>query len=156
MKKLFLFAIVVVLTGCSIPRTYATTTCISGTDVVTINSYHEEILLWEVWTTYDRAEFESLYLPDIYMTDNEIKEVFTRYSNFAQTGITVGIIDINADEVTVFRLYDYSRISSAVLEEMWGVDDFFEEINLSVAIAGFEELGVICEIVVTSGEENGD
>jgi len=117
-----------------------------GQTVITVQGYDEEILIWTVNTTMTRTEFEQEFFQDIYLSDEEIHELFEIYNQEEIYGITSYISELTNNHVVITMIYDYSIISDVDLNHIWGVDDFEGTVTLSTAIAGLEDQGAFCEI----------
>ena len=156
MKKLWILLFLLFLTACSLgmsggsyTRCAEVTSGLAGVDVgqtvIMIQGYDEDILLWTVSTTLTRDEFDEEFLQGMYLSDDEIHELFEAYTQSEVEGITFYISDLSNDFVVITQVYDYSIISTADLNRIWGVGNFEETVTLSAAIAGLEDTGAVCE-----------
>jgi len=127
-----------------------------GKTVVTVQGYDEAILFWTVETTLTRAEFDERELQDQFLSDDEIHELFELYNQGEAYGITFHIAELNNASVVIAKVYDYSVISVAELNRIWGVDDFEDSVTLSSAITGLEDRGAVCEVEMIEVEEETD
>jgi len=123
-----------------------------GESIIEIEGFDELIITWTVSTTLTRAEFDDEFLNGIYLSDEEIHDLFARYNPHTITGVIVYISELTDDTVTIARVYNYGGISNEDLSYLWNVEDFAESITLSAAIEGLVEQGAVCntiEIVAT-------
>lgn len=134
------------LTACFGPTGEQLTTCIHGEggEITRIYSSEDEILSWEHSQTFGRHEFIETFLPDIYMRDDELLEVFLRYSETASIGMSIYIDALTQDEVVLRIVYDYTVIPESEIKTMWQVDEI-EDVTFSGALAFFETLEISCE-----------
>lgn len=123
-----------------------------GTTMITVQGYDEEILLWTVHTTLTREAFEQEFQQGLYLSDDEIHELFEGYSQQEVEGITFYVTDLTHDDVVIAKVYDYSVISTTYLNRIWDVDNFEDAVTVSSAISGLEDQGAICEIVEIEAE----
>lgn len=116
----------------------------SGETVVTVRGSDEDILLWTINTTLSRDEFEEAFLQGTYLSNDEIHELFEYYSDREIEGITLHIVEMTREFVTLARTYDYSVVDTDELSRIWGVDNFENTVILSLAIASLEDQGAQC------------
>ena len=151
---LFLVACGLRISGGSYTRCTEITGGLAGVDigqtVITVQGYDEDILLWTVTTTLTREEFDQEFLHGIYLSDDEIHELFEAYTESEDEGITFYINALNNDYVIISMVYDYAVIAD--LDRIWNVDDFESTVTLSSAIAGLEDHGAICETTEQEAE----
>lgn len=155
MKKLCALLFLLFLAACSGMDGESHTTCTNitvglaganvGETIVTVQGYDEDILLWTVNTTLTRTEFDQEFLHGMYLSDDEIHELFAIYNQSEVEGITFHIADLNNNYVAIEKVYNYSVISTTDLNRIWGVDDFEDTVTLSSAIAGLEGQGAVCD-----------
>jgi len=155
MKKLSVLFALLFLVACSGIEGESVTRCEDGAVVTIIEGYDDAIVRWSVRTTRERAEFDQEFAPDDHLSEDDFIELFAYYNDEGIQGISVGIIELNSEYVVIEVVYDYTVISNTHLSRMWGVDDFEDSITLSMAIAGFEENDIVCEMVNMDDEENG-
>lgn len=157
MKKIIALGFVLFLTACSGIEGATSTSCTDvengvagagvGTTTVVIESDYEQILQWNVHTSITRAELNSQFLNDVYMTDDEIHDLFATYSVSSMDGVQVVVSEINDDYVTLTQTYNYSLMLEEDLNFLWRVDNFSQDVTLSSAIAGLENQGATCEVM---------
>jgi len=167
MKKIYVLACLGFLTACNgiIGAVASGKTQVTCVDVlnevasdatqttVTIQGEGDKIVSWTRNTTVPRAEFDSNFLQDTHLTDSEIQELFEIYSQGEVAGIEVRISEINHEFVVISRIYDYSQIEPAKLNQIWAVKEFSEEITLNDAISGLQDQGAVCETKALADEE---
>lgn len=156
--KLGILVILLFLTGCSRMTGPTLTSCEGiqaglvsygvGETVIIIEGYDEEILTWTVSTTLTRVEFDAEFLHGIYLSDEEIYDLFVRYNPLTITGVVVSV-ETSENHITIHHIYHYHGISDEDLNQLWGVDDFTNDITLSSAIEGLEEQGAVCNPIET-------
>jgi len=153
MKKLAILFVVLFLVACNGTEGESITKCVDGAIETIIEGYNDEIVRWIVRRTITRAEFDEEFSQDMYLTDDEIVDLFAQYSSIE--GISAQVIELSSNELVVEIIYDYTVIPVAELSRMWGVDDFEDSITLSLAITGLEEENIVCEVSTTPEEEEG-
>ena len=156
MKKFYVLLLLLFLVACDGMSGKSYITCVEVTEglvgsgigqtIITIQGNDEDILVWTVNTAVTRAEFEQEFLQEAYLSDDEIHELFERYSQSVVEGVTSHIDELTNDHVVITMIYDYSMISHNDLNFIWDVDDFENVVTLSSAISGLENQGAVCEI----------
>ena len=165
MKKLSILVVLLFLAGCSDNMTGVTqTTCVDlemslvrpgvGETVITIDGDGEDIMFWRVATTLTRAEFDTEFLQGLYLSDDEIHDLFTQYSPSTMQGVIVYVSELNDDYITITQVFDYAGMSLEDLNNLWNVDDFESDVTLSAAIEGLEENGAYCTIIEIEDTED--
>ena len=154
MKRVGLLVILLFLTGCNQMTGSTETICVevqdslvetgTGVTILEIQGYDETILTWTVNTTLTRTEFDDVFSQGIYLSDEEIHDLFARYNPHTTTGIVVYVSDLTEDNITIRRVYHYEGMSNEDLSLLWSVDDFSSDVNLSSAIDGLTGLGATC------------
>jgi len=157
MKKLSVLVLLLFLTACSRMSGPTLTSCVDlagglvrpgvGESILEIEGFDETIITWTVSTTMTRAEFNDEFLGDIYLSDEEIHDLFAHYNLHTITGVIIYISELTSDYVTIRRVYNYGGISEDDLNRLWSVEDFNEDVNLSSAIEGLIENGATCTTV---------
>ena len=157
MKKLFVLLFILFLTACSQMTGSTLTSCAVadgglvrsglGESIIEIEGFDELILTWTVSTTMTRADFDTEFLGGIYLSDEEIHDLFARYNPHTISGVIVYVSELTEASVTVTRVYNYGGISNEDLSRLWGVDDFADEVTLSGAIEGLVESGAVCNTI---------
>ena len=157
MKKLSILVLLLFLTACSKMSGSTLTSCAIiegglidsgvGASIVEIEGFDESIITWTVSTTLTRAEFDAEFLDGIYLSDEEIHDLFARYNPHVITGVMVYISELNEDYITIRQVYNYGGISNEELNLLWNVEDFDKDVTLSRAIAGLTESGATCTTI---------
>lgn len=160
MKKLGFLTIILFLTACNRMTGSTITTCFAidaglvgdgvGQTMLEIIGRDEEIIIWTVNTTLTRAEFDVEFLDGIYLSDEEIHDLFARYNANVITGAMVLITELTSEIVTITKIYNYENINNEQLSLLWGVDDFSDAVTLSSAIEGLMEQGANCATVTAN------
>ena len=164
MKKLSVLIILFFLTACSGMTGPTVTNCVGveeslvqsgvGQTVIEIQGYNEDIITWTVSTTLTRAEFDVEFLNGIYLSDEEIHDLFANYNPHTIPGVFVYVSELNADYLTITRVYNYGGMNNEDLSRLWGVDDFSDSVTLSTAIESLEERGATCIIFEVEPDED--
>ena len=155
MKKILILLILLLLTACNQVTGEATMECIFDAQVITIESYGEEILLWTHQIRYTRLEFDELFMQETFASSTEIIEWFARYSQQTEAGITFEIVEINDNYVILETIYNYEEISTIYKNRIWN-DDFEENVTFSSAVAGLIEQGWVCELALREEETDDE
>jgi len=156
MKKLYALLFLLFLVACDGMSGESHITCNNvagslagphvGETVVRVQGYDEDILSWRIETTLTRAEFDHEFLHGMYLSNDEIHELFEMYNRSEVAGITFYISELSNNYVVIAKIYDYSAISIPDLNRIWGIDDFEDAVTLSSAIAGLEDQGAVCRM----------
>ena len=166
MKKLCALLLLLFLAACDSRSGGSYTRCVNVSaglvagdakeTVVTVEGYDEDILLWAVFTTLTRDEFDEAFLQGMYLSDNEIHELFEGYSEQEMEGITIHIYELTSEYVTIAKVYDYTIFDAYELNRIWGVDNFENTVTLSSAIASLEDQNAVCETIELEEEYEED
>ena len=124
-----------------------------GDTVITVKGYDEDILLWTVSTTLTRDEFDEAFSQGVYLSDDEIHELFEYYAQREMEGITFHVDELTNEHIPITKIYDYEVIDDDELNRIWGVDNFENTVTLSSAIASLEDQEAECVLIELEEEE---
>jgi len=141
MKKLVILFLLLFLAACNPHIGESRMVC--GGDSIVIESYNDQIRRWTLQRQLTRDEFDAEFSQGMFLTDDEIHELFDQYHSIA--GISTQVVELNSNYLIIAIIYDYTVIPVSELSRMWGVDDFEDSITLSVAISALEEEDINCE-----------
>jgi len=158
MKKLGLIFGLLFLVACSGTETEADvmtlTTCQNDQRVITIESNEDEIVRFTINIMLSRAEFNTDFLQDADISDDDIRSVFLEF-NQLEEGITFRLARLTAEYAMIEMSYDYGRISPTELAQMWDVESF-DTITLEAVTASLENGNMNCVVEDVAHSERAE
>ena len=117
-----------------------------GTTTLTIQGMNNNIRTWEEITTFNRSDYIEYFFEGQELTNQEITQLFGNpLWNTTYSGSSWQLVSINDNEVITRLFNNYEIMELEDLNEMWGTENFHEEVRLHDAIAIMEYIsGITC------------